>query len=253
MVWTTGIFPGWTGYFPREKSGEFEGKIRLAHKHCPLAKRLARLVLHRKSQCWWVKETPKLQEIAGILGEHDACSPKIELEVPSWKNPVNSREYSGSFTGTCWFQHNLRVPAHWPNAERFLWLQDTIQYLIRLHQVHPILNADAQLFVQPFLVHILSRLRAEQPSIYTNLLVATRSLHYVPALCITYWYSVPLMVCANIFLIPPHPRFCNFTFLELPSTETCLFTKRFKHKPFANGDISHDQCFVSCLITANDV
>ena len=31
MVRTTGIFPGWTGYFPREKSGEFKGKIRLAH------------------------------------------------------------------------------------------------------------------------------------------------------------------------------------------------------------------------------
>ena len=31
MVRTTGIFPGWTGYFPREKSGEFEGKILLAH------------------------------------------------------------------------------------------------------------------------------------------------------------------------------------------------------------------------------
>ena len=31
MALTTGIFPGWTGYFPRKKSGEFEGKIRLAH------------------------------------------------------------------------------------------------------------------------------------------------------------------------------------------------------------------------------
>ena len=31
MARTTGIFPGWTGFFPREKSGEFEGKIRLAH------------------------------------------------------------------------------------------------------------------------------------------------------------------------------------------------------------------------------
>ena len=31
MARTTGIFPGWTGYFPRKKSGEFEGKIRLAH------------------------------------------------------------------------------------------------------------------------------------------------------------------------------------------------------------------------------
>ena len=29
---TTGIFPGWTGFFPREKSGEFEGEIRLAHQ-----------------------------------------------------------------------------------------------------------------------------------------------------------------------------------------------------------------------------
>ena len=31
MVRTTGIFPGWTGYFPREISCEFEGKILLAH------------------------------------------------------------------------------------------------------------------------------------------------------------------------------------------------------------------------------
>ena len=31
MARTTGIFPGWTGYFPREKSGEFERRIRLAH------------------------------------------------------------------------------------------------------------------------------------------------------------------------------------------------------------------------------
>ena len=31
MARTTGIFPGWTGYFPREISGEFEGKILLAH------------------------------------------------------------------------------------------------------------------------------------------------------------------------------------------------------------------------------
>ena len=34
MVRTTGIFPGWTGYFPREKSGEFEGKIQLDHLSC---------------------------------------------------------------------------------------------------------------------------------------------------------------------------------------------------------------------------
>ena len=31
MARTTGIFPCWTGYFPRKKSGEFEGKIQLAH------------------------------------------------------------------------------------------------------------------------------------------------------------------------------------------------------------------------------
>ena len=31
MAQTIGIFPGWTGYFPREKSGKFEGKIWLAH------------------------------------------------------------------------------------------------------------------------------------------------------------------------------------------------------------------------------
>ena len=27
MAQATGIFPGWTGYFPRKKSGEFQGKI----------------------------------------------------------------------------------------------------------------------------------------------------------------------------------------------------------------------------------
>ena len=45
MAWTTGIFPGWTGYFPREKSGELEGKILLAHY-------LLRLVA--ESQATWV-------------------------------------------------------------------------------------------------------------------------------------------------------------------------------------------------------
>ena len=39
MARTTRIFPGWTGYFPREISGEFEGKILLAHSSSSLARR----------------------------------------------------------------------------------------------------------------------------------------------------------------------------------------------------------------------
>ena len=34
MVRATGIFLGWTGFFRRKKSGEFDGKIRLAHGDC---------------------------------------------------------------------------------------------------------------------------------------------------------------------------------------------------------------------------
>ena len=49
---TTGIFPSWTGSFLRKKSGEFEGKIRLAHQlhkdttvRCMVATPLKRCIL----------------------------------------------------------------------------------------------------------------------------------------------------------------------------------------------------------------
>ena len=42
---TIGIFPGWTEYFLRKNSGEFEGEFRLAHQRANQAEHLA-------ARCW---------------------------------------------------------------------------------------------------------------------------------------------------------------------------------------------------------
>ena len=52
MAQTTGIFPGWTGYVPREKSGKVEGKILLAHLHEHLTSTVLEHLEQDPAQTW---------------------------------------------------------------------------------------------------------------------------------------------------------------------------------------------------------
>ena len=73
MVRTTGIFPGWTGYFPREKSGEFEGKIRLAHIF-PGAEPVA--PSRAKKHAWdatLFQQPAAVSQLWELWGAHQAC------------------------------------------------------------------------------------------------------------------------------------------------------------------------------------
>ena len=83
MARTTGIFPGWTGKIPREKSGEFEGKIRLDHE--PSFDELVRH--YPQTQNKFIK-APLKHTIFSVPYHDTLVSAMLVYPIPSDHNPI---------------------------------------------------------------------------------------------------------------------------------------------------------------------